>query len=74
MHHAPCTGFTDLGSGFRVLPPSEEGTIETFLGLSPQSQGQNLVLTVLHVPYSLNRAGKNNCFTEMYSGSEAGSY
>ena len=34
--------------------PSEEGTTCFFKGVSPQSPGQNLVLTVLYVPYSLD--------------------
>ena len=34
--------------------PSKEGTPSTFQGLSPESQGQNLALTVVYVPYSLD--------------------
>ena len=74
MNLATCTGFTDRGSGFRGLPPSEEGTIKTFLRLLHESQGQNLALIVLYVPYSLDRGGVNNCFTKISSGSEVGSY
>ena len=31
--------------------------LKSFQGLSPESQGQNLALTVLFVPYSLDSAG-----------------
>jgi len=35
---------------------SKDGTTETFYGLSPEIHGQDLALTVLHVPYSLTFA------------------
>ena len=38
----------------RFRPKREQLT--TFSGLLPPSQGQNLTLTVLYVPYSLNRS------------------
>jgi len=51
---------------------------EQFEGVLLESQGQNLALTVLYVPSSLNSGwcamGPCNHSTEMCSGSEAGSY
>ena len=40
---------------YSPLPlPGEEGTTKkTFKALSPESEGQNMALTVLHVPHSL---------------------
>jgi hypothetical protein len=47
-----------------ILPPSQHrllakwGHLERFRGLSPVSQGQNLALTVLYVPKSLDRGSR----------------
>lgn len=38
----------------RVCFPAKREQLEMFQGLVPESRGQNLVLTVLHVPYSLD--------------------
>jgi len=40
--------------------PSKEVKTEKVSGLSPQSQGQSLALTVVHEPHSLDR-GRTNC-------------
>jgi len=52
--------------------------LKEFQVLLPESQGQNMALTVVYVPYSLG-SGRgapvvDSYFTEMCSGSEEGSY
>ena len=47
------------------------------LGILPESQGQSQALSVLYVPSkpdSRRSQLKKNCFTEICSGSEEGSY
>ena len=45
--------------------PSEEGNLEE---ASPESQGQNLVLTVLFVPSSLDTGGMTRCHARVMEG------
>ena len=42
-------------AGLSALPLQEGTPLKTFQGPSPGSHGQNLALTVLHVPYLLER-------------------
>jgi hypothetical protein len=36
---------------------AKRGHLKWFEGLLPESQGQNLAVTVLHVPYAFDRGG-----------------
>ena len=44
----------DTSSSSDVPLPSKNEYLKRFGGILPESQGQNLALTVLHVPYSLD--------------------
>jgi len=45
--------------------PSKEGTIRKFQELAPESQGQNLTLTVLNVPSTLESGLHNFVFNDL---------
>ena len=59
---AACSGLMKV---YGLPRPSEEGTRFKISRTLPESQGRNLVLTVLHVQYSPNSGRRERCFTRI---------